>query len=475
MRLSAHDASFIYSETASGPMHGFGFTTFKGVITYEEMFKYTEDRIHLVPRLRQRLVFVPFNMAHPKWVDDPNFDLRNHLVNCDVPEGMTMAEARAKALELGEGVLNRDRPLWINYLFSGVEGNTLLVQLAHHAMVDGATAVAMVMVLTDMEPEPPAPPPAEPWYPKPLQSGFALTQEALREQGENLQTNLINSVQNAMRPESIEKATRLFTRLTRPVMQAPWNASAVGPKRQFAYMEKSLDDIKVIRKSLGGTVNDVVLAVVVEAAARYMKSKGEQVDEQYLRIMCPVNIRPPDNDPLTDSGNHVSAMFPIFAAWPKSMAARYVETKTEMNGIKERGEVETLHQLQSSQPNFPPVMMAPTQIVGTQFDPTQLLANNPAPVQSFTGLRPQQFGFNFTITNVPGPNWQQYVCGKELERQMSTIMLGGNLGMGVAMVSGNGQMVFGITSDPRLLPEIEQLRDLMIECFAELTAEAKSN
>jgi len=145
-----------------------------------------------------------------------------------------------------------------------------------------------------------------------------------------------------------------------------------------------------------------------------------------------------------------------------------------MQGIKGRGEAETMHALQASQPNVPPVMMAPTQFVGTPFDFTAATANNPPPVPGATGFRPQQFGFNFTLTNVPGVTWKQYICGKEVEATLGTLMLGGNLGLGVGVGSMAGKMIFGFTADPRLMPDIEQLRDLTAQAFRELTTEARS-
>ena len=111
MRLSAQDASFLYSETASGPMHGSGVAVIEGEVPFEVIFQHIASRLHLVPRYRQRLALVPFNLAHPKWVDDPNFDLANHLTRHTLPEGSTLDDALEAALKLIEPVLPRDRPL----------------------------------------------------------------------------------------------------------------------------------------------------------------------------------------------------------------------------------------------------------------------------------------------------------------------------------------------------------------------------
>ena len=153
MRLSSHDASFLYGETASGAMHGVAIVELDGTPTFQEIFDYYAARIHLVPKFRQKLVFVPFSVAHPKWVDDPDFDLANHILAHHVPADTTVKQAIDIAIKLGEPLLDRSRPLWLFYVIENVEGKTLIVQMTHHAFVDGATAVAMTTVLTDPTPE----------------------------------------------------------------------------------------------------------------------------------------------------------------------------------------------------------------------------------------------------------------------------------------------------------------------------------
>ncbi|MFT7654421.1 MAG: diacylglycerol O-acyltransferase, partial [Candidatus Azotimanducaceae bacterium] len=130
-------------------MHAVTLSLLDGPARFEDIYKFYEARIHLVPRLRQRLAFVPFNLAHPKWVDALDFDLSNHIKSHPVPPNTTLQRAYELALELGEPLLDRSRPLWLNYVLENVEGKTVLVQMSHHAFVDGATLVAMSTVLTE--------------------------------------------------------------------------------------------------------------------------------------------------------------------------------------------------------------------------------------------------------------------------------------------------------------------------------------
>ena len=475
MRLSAHDASFLYTETASGPMHGLTVSVLDGPATWEEVFQFYAERIHLVPRFRQKLAFVPFNVAHPKWVDDDEFDLANHLKRHPVPPNTTVERGIEIALELGEPLLDRARPLWLTYVLEDVEGKTLLVQIAHHAFVDGATLVAMSTVLTTPSADSPPPNAPPPWAPPNPPSPSELWQEAMTE---NARAGLDQAAQAAQATASFarlgEQGVSLMQRMSRPVMQAPWNASLVGPKRTMAYFSTSLDALKDVRKSLGGTVNDVVVTAVSEGVARYLARKREAVQGRSLRIMCPVDVREDDDDPLEAGGNRVSAMFPLVSAEVLGAAERFAAVRAELDEIKANDEPWVLDQMQRLQPNIPPVAMAQTLSVGTQWDPTALVARAPLPVLPTTGARPQQLGFNFTCTNVPGPNWTQHVAGYRVENTVGTLMLGGNLGLGCGVGSYDGTFNFMFTADPRLVPDVEMLRDQVADVLAELQALATS-
>ena len=472
MRLSAHDASFLYTETASGPMHGVGITVLDGPATYQEIFDYYAARIHLVPRFRQKLAFVPYNLAHPKWVDDPDFRLENHIQLHPVPPHASLDDAIQIALELGERLLDRRRPLWMTYVLEDVAGHTVLAQMSHHAFVDGATAVAMSMVLTDPAPDAAPPAPEGAWQPAPEPTPLQHWGQALREQA-RAQLEVATGGFKPQDPEITRKALALMARMARPVMQAPWNAGLVGPRRRFAAAEYPLDAFKTIRKALAGTVNDIVVAVVMEGAARYLKSHGEYVQNQYLRLMCPVNLRDGDVDPTNLDGNRVSAMFPVLPAWPMPIEERYGSTRLELDRIKNDDEPRTLDALQQQSTVAPPVAMAGTRAIGTPFDPTADMARRPPPVPRHFGPRPLQTGFNFTCTNVPGPTWKQYVASYGITSATGTMMLGGNLGFGVGVSSSNGIMTFGLTADPRLMPDVETMRDFVVEAFEDLTEVAR--
>lgn len=466
MRLSAHDASFLYTETAASPMHGVGITVIGGKFSYDDYLDYLAKRIHLVPRFRQRLVFVPGNIAHPKWVDDPDFDLRNHVRAHKVRKSTSIERISDVVLSLGEVLLDRTRPLWLTYVIENVQGKTVLVNMSHHAMVDGASGVEIGRVLADFEPNPPpVPPPTADWKPAPLPTPQQLFIEALQENAQANLENLQNPGRLAFDPaEAMRGATIMQRFVTEPVMTAPWNAGLVGPKRRIDGLDYMLDHFKRMKNALGGTINDVCLAVISEGAARYMRDHDEVTAGQYLRIMVPVNVR---KDGDSEFGNKVSSYFPRLPAWPMDMKLRYETVRRAMEKLKADKEADTLHALMQTQSTSASAM-AGTLAVGTAFDPTVWQARFPAPVAPRVGMRPPLVGFNFTCSNVPGLEAQQYICGHPVLSGAGTIMLGGNLGYGVVCSSGMGHMGFSFTCDPRLLPDLEHMVHKVEEAMEEL-------
>ena len=153
MRLTTADASFLYTESVSGPMHISSVYILEGELSHERVVEHFASRLHLVPSYRRKLAHVPMNIAHPEWVDDPDFELANHVLEHRVPEGSTLEQGMDAAIELNETMLDRSRPLWLVYVIRGVANHTLLLQMTHHAMIDGASGIELTTVLYDFDPK----------------------------------------------------------------------------------------------------------------------------------------------------------------------------------------------------------------------------------------------------------------------------------------------------------------------------------
>lgn len=456
---------------ADGWRHGAGWCA-----TLWRVFEHYAKRVHLVPRLRERLAFVPFNLGHPVWVKDPDFDIKNHIVHVPLPEGSSEDDAIAMALELNEGVMPRDIPLWKFFVITGVPDRTYVLQQAHHAMVDGASAIQMTTMLFDFDPAHEPPPEEEPWNPPPLPSSATLVSEAMQENLEEI-SRLNQSVAKGAAPDSrnmlqhgLAAMSRFFTR---SAITASWNAAMIGPKRAIETRIFELAAFREIRRAFGGTINDVALAAVSEGCARYLEREGENVADQHLRVMCPVNIRTEDEAGMI--GNKVSAIFPLLPAYSLDIQDRYRNVVVETNRIKHDQEAQAMALMQEVSPSVPAMIMAPLLVVGTPFDPTRLGAAFPAPPPPSWMPRMPNFGVNFVITNVPGVQVPQYIAGCEVLDQRAIMMIGGNMGLGSVVTSYNQKMIISFTCEPRLLPNLEDLVAAFEEAYDELLAAAREH
>ena len=281
-RLSGLDTSFLHLETGAAHMHVGSTTLFEGPApAYEEFRDHIASRLHLVPRFRQKLRFVPFGQGRPVWVDDPNLNLDYHIRHTALPPPGSEEQLRTLAARIFSQRLDRSKPVWEIWLVDGVEGGRFaIVAKTHHCLVDGVSGVDITTVLFDLdrEPEPPGPP--ESWLPDPEPSDAQLLAEALIERGTS--------------PAEIARGVRALVRAPRQVAGAaieglgaagaiartglsapasPFNVE-IGPYRRFACVRTDLGELKRIKDLAGGTVNDVVLAAVSGALGRYLRARG---------------------------------------------------------------------------------------------------------------------------------------------------------------------------------------------------------
>jgi len=480
MRLTDHDASFLYTETPNTPMHGVSIVVVEGELDFGTIYAHIESRLPRIPRYRQRLAFVPLSLAHPQWVDDAEFDLSKHVLHTEVEGSAAIDDAFELILQQAEALLPRDRPLWQMRVVTGVPGLTVLAHLAHHALVDGASGVDISQILFDLQPDPPTTEAGEPWQPTSVPSGVSRATEAIKE-NTALFAERVNRIQKSFNSESgelVRRATESMTRfISEPVYSAPWNRALVGRGRAFRFFKAPFVNIRGIRNRLGGTVNDVALTIVVEAAARYMQSKGEDVGGRHLRIMCPVNVRREDEHGTL--GNRVSGIFPVFDAIPMSAVERLQQVRWETEHIKQNREAQALQLLTELMPPMPfsPVMDnsamsgpfgAPALNFAT-FNPVSFLAQFAAPiVPSFISNLPMA-GFNFTCTNVPGVQTTQYLAGHKILDQFAVLMLAGNLGYGAAILSYDQSLYFNLVCNPQLMPDLDLMLEHVESVYQELT------
>ncbi|HXA42220.1 MAG TPA: wax ester/triacylglycerol synthase family O-acyltransferase [Candidatus Solibacter sp.] len=444
-RLSALDAAFLNFETPRQPFHVGALYIYKerpevdGRPGVMGLFKTVEERLHMVPRYRQRIQEVPLALGHPVWVDDPDFDLGYHLRRLAVPRPGGMRELLDVVGRLHSRVLDRSRPLWEMYIIEGLSGGRVAVyHKTHHAMVDGIAAVDLALIIHDLDPASgDGVAPAEAFRPPPLRSPRELVGDAARELAGGLLGAaglLPKAIRRAPRELASQalKATQLreLLGMLKPVPGGPLNVRVGGPRR-VELASVSLDRFKAIKNRLGGTVNDVALAAMGEAIHTFLVSRGQAVpDDLKYRIMVPVSVR---DDADKGPGNKVSAMF-IDMPVGRMPARRRLEVVThDMTGLKEARQSVAADQLLGLTSLAPPALHA-------------LAGHTP-----FTG---QRF-VNLVFSNVPGVQQPVYAGGALLLEAYPLLPVVANLGLVVCVASYNGGMYFGVVGDYAGLPDLD--------------------
>jgi diacylglycerol O-acyltransferase / wax synthase len=455
-RLSGLDSSFLHLERGPAHMHVASTTLFRGEAPpYEEFRDHIESRLHLVPRFRQKVRFVPFAQGRPRWVDDPHFTLRYHLRHTALPEPGSAEQLRTLAARIFSQRLDRGKPLWEMWLVEGLEEGFAIVAKSHHCLVDGVSGVDITTVLFDTEPDPDPDrlPAREPWLPKPEPSEAEVLAEALLERATS-PAEAVRGVRALFRaPRQIARATvdgleaaGAFARAGFAAPPSPLNVP-IGPYRRFAWLRADLTELKRIKDEAGGTVNDVILAAVAGALGRYLRARGHAIHDLELRAMVPISVRTADERGTL--GNRVSsymAPLPVWCEDPTERLRRVSETMGDLKQSKQAVGASLLTEL-------------------TDFAPPTI-ANQAARLQS------RQRFFNLVVTNVPGPQFPLYLMGRELRAIFPMVPLAKRQAVCVGIMSYNGQVNFGLIGDYDAMSDLDDLATGLETALAELSEAA---
>jgi WS/DGAT/MGAT family acyltransferase len=458
-RLTGLDSSFLHLEGDSAHMHVAGCSVFAGTApAYDELLEAIESRLHLVPRYRQRLAFVPLHQGRPVWVDDPHFKLQYHVRHTALPRPGGEAELKRLAGRVFSQALDRARPLWELWLVEGLAGGRFAVlSKTHHALVDGISGVDIATVLFDASPEPlPVAPPEHQWAARPLPSSAQLLADALLERA-TVPGEVVRGVRATLRgPRTMAgragRALGSVGALAWTGLQAappsPLNVR-IGPHRRFTWVRADLAQFKAIKDSLGGTVNDVVLAVVAGALGRYMRLHGNSTDGVELRALVPVSVRADVERGAL--GNRVAAMWAALPVGVTDPVERLHSLSRQMKDVKQSGQAVGAEILTRMSGFAPPTVMAQA-----------------------ARLQARQRLFNLVVTNVPGPQFPLYLLGRELEAIYPMVPLAENTALGIALLSYNGQLNFGLVADYDALADVEVLAEELDASVEELAAAASA-
>jgi len=434
-RLTALDAEFLHLEDGSVQMAIAGACVFENPPPpLADLEALVASKLHLIPRYRQRVRTVPFELGRPVWVDDPDFDLGYHVRHTALPapgDDETFCRLMGRVMSQQ---LDRERPLWEMWLVEGLEGGTwAIVFKVHHCMVDGIAGVGLLTALLDMSPTVALGEP-EPWEPQREPPGALKVLDAwgglasgVISLAKEVPTSMAHPVASARSAlATTEGALRFAERLvpTHPLsIEGP-----IGPHRVWAHSSASLGAVRTIRDGFGGTINDVVLAVVAGGYRALLLERGDDVDTAVVRSLVPVSTRHEDGRGVPD--NRVSA---LLYALPVSVAdpvERLRAVQEQMTGLKTSHIAEAGEAIASATDLVPPMVMG---------------------VLSRTTIRSmRRFGqqsLNTVTTNVPGPQFPLYCLGREMLEYRPYVPISHGLRVGTAILSYNGQLFFGVTGD----------------------------
>jgi WS/DGAT/MGAT family acyltransferase len=442
-RLKPMDAQFVDAEDEDrhASFAIASIATFEGPApSYDEFYASVEGRLPLVPIYRRKLRRVPFRLGPPVWVDDQNFDLRYHLRQTALPapgrdEQLSNLIARVMAQRL-----DRDFPLWEYWLVEGLSGGRwALISKVHHCMVDGISGTDLYRVIFDLTPEP-SPPMVETTHVPEEPTGLELAASAAIDMVARPARGALAMASALTRPRDTARQASQTARAVAKLATSAWPATGsslsgpIGRQRRYTWARASLDEVKAIKRELGGTVNDVVLAAISSGFRALLLARGEHPEPRMVRSLVPVSLRAPGEENVYE--NRVSvvlANLPVHLADPLDQFAAIQAEMTGLKAVREASAGEALIALGQYTP-FPLASM------------TVRLA-----------YRLPQREIVTVTTNVPGPQQPLFGLGRRLLEIVPYVPIATSLRTGVSVFTYCGQMTFGITGDYATTGDIDVL------------------
>tara|TARA_R110002110_G_scaffold223984_8_gene437803 strand:- start:4122 stop:5963 length:1842 start_codon:yes stop_codon:yes gene_type:complete len=460
-QISGYDAAFLYAESATSPMHVATLNIVEGSLKYEDFKEIIASKLHLIPKFRQRLLNVPMNLDYPYWVDDPNFDIDLHLNRMKLPDPSNWKTLRYLTSKLFSASLDLRRPLWSVHFIEGIDeiaqvpkGSVAIVTKVHHVMIDGSSGVGIMGVLYDSvadankikrsKPKPFDPDPLPDELSLLLKSGYGFLKNPFKIP-KTIGETVFNFVKSkAANTLSIQKE---FSATKFPVPISIFNGS-ISAKRTWGTAILSFDRINSLKKVVGGSINDMILAICAGAIRRYLAEK-EKLPLDPLVANVPISIR---NENSTEMNNQIANMMIQLATHIEDPLERleYIQEQTMLG--KSRHNTLGAKTL---------AKMADVVPFG--------LANLAAGIYSKYNIKDlHRPPFNVTITNVPGPRGPLYLNGHKVVSIFGLTPVVDGFGLIIAAFSYNGQVSITTTSDAKTMPDADLFSRYIRESANEL-------
>lgn len=464
-RLSALDASFLYMDQPTTPMHVGSVAVFRkprSGFDYERLVDLISGRIGLVPRYRQKIRQIPYGVARPVWVDDTDFDVTYHVRRSALPGPGTDRALNELVARLMSRPLDHTRPLWEMYLVDGLSGGRVaIVTKTHQAMVDGIASYDITQVVLDDSPDG-RDEAEDDWVARPEPAPWKLVLDAV---GEAVARpgNAVEAAHAAVRDaaDTVTKVAGVAGGLlsavrtaVRPAPTSPLNVP-ISTQRRFAHTRTDLEDYRAVRRAHGGTINDVVLTVIAGAMRNWLLSRGASVTPTTtMRAMVPMSVR--GESETTGSingsgllGNRIASYLVDLPVGEPNPVLRMHHVAHAMREHKQSGQSVGANALVRVGGFAPPTLHA----LGAR---------------AASGLSRRLF--NVVVSNVPGPQHALYAGGARMLEMYPVVPLAKGQSLAVGLTSYDGGVFYGFNADRDSMADVDEFGDLVTEALTELLA-----
>jgi WS/DGAT/MGAT family acyltransferase len=449
-QISGQDATFLYADSASSPMHIATLTIVEGSLKFDDFKEIIASKLDLIPKFRKRLVNVPLNLDYPYWADDPNFDLDLHLKRVRLPEPANWKTLRDVTSNIFSSSLDLKRPLWSVDFIEGLDeisqipkGSVAIVTKVHHVMVDGSSGVGIMGILFDKDDkgEDKKAQKSRPFEPEPLPDELSLLLKSAYGFFKNplkipklVSETAISMMKGKLKAQFKSKKT--FQKSSYPVPKTIFNGT-ISPKRTWGTAILSFERINTLRKIMDVSVNDMILAICAGGIRTYLEER-EQLPVQPLVANVPISIRVKGEKQKMN--NQISNMLVRIATHIKDPIERLEYIQEQTNQGKTRHKAVGAKSL---------AKMADAVPFG--------LANLAAGLYSKYNIKEfHRPPFNVTITNVPGPRGLLYLKGHKIVGIFGLTPVLDGFGLIIAAFSYNGQVTITTTSDAKTMPDADK-------------------
>lgn len=454
--LGPVDTAFWHLDTEITPMNIGSVMLFDGRIDFDKLVTYVDTHLHLAPLYKQRVINAPFNMTEPTWVFDDDFHIDYHIRRVALPEPGTDEQLREVAGRLISGRLNPEKPLWELYMVEGLQGErTALVIKVHHCMVDGISAIELFTLLLDFTEDETTIQEKPLYNPPPTPSDFDLLQASLRRSiphrmnilkhvgGDALKV-MVGLLERDQRKKILTGMVSIINDHLTPIRKLPINGANTG-ELTFAWAEFPLDDIKAIRRARRASVNDVMLTILGTAIGRYVEEKGNTTNQDFVRIICPVDMR--RGEDVSHDGNRISTISVEVPFYTGDVLER-LDAVAQYSRVMKDSQLATMLDGVLSMPSLAHPSVQPV----------------------IWGLAPGVFAAlaHMWCTNVPGPQIPMYLMGHRMTHVAGFFPLNPSMGLASVVLSYDGKIAISLVADSGIVPDVPLLQTYLEDAYIEL-------